>query len=408
MNSHHHRICRATPGLRIALIVALMTVGLSLTSAAPAAAAPRMDAITLPGVLVAPTVRLGPVRGLLLHAVHRALRAMLQFSTQLRVLDDTATVAANPAAVARRPSHLARVIAVADRDRQKAIDLAAADYRTRAYERFVAAVSGYEAAITELVDFNKLADTMVRAGVSAWYAHKGAAVAQGLFAKALALQPTALIDRRGTNAKLLALFDNLRKAQDRAPHASVTVRGDIPGAHAFVDGIDVGSLPAGRGGLPPGTHYLQVRDRRTVHLARRFVVQGANLVFEASSAPAKKPTARKPAQPSTSMKDVANCAARGAFRSRPCRKQIAALGRRTGARYVLFPALTADTFGALTLHTFLVETQTGRTVEQPPISVASDLGDMHARLGTMQSHVALAARDFDHQPALTARPAMYR
>ncbi len=122
----------ATAAVRAAaLVVGVLSVGWTC-GAAPlgssrAWAAVTQRAVAAPGLLVAPTVRAGPIRAFSVLAVHRALRAMMRFCTAVRLLDDKARREPAPASRARpRSPRQVRLIAHADARRRRALELAKA------------------------------------------------------------------------------------------------------------------------------------------------------------------------------------------------------------------------------------------------------------------------------------------
>ena len=386
--------------LGAALAAVVLVAAMAAAHAGPKRTAP---ALKTPSVLIAPVAQVGGAGRLLTAAVNRSMKAMMAFSVAIRVLDERSRPKVEQQASKgggwQHLSQAQRQIRNADAMRLRAMDLADRNYHTRAFEALSPTIAVYEATHPALVDFSKLADAYARAAVSGWHAHKGAALVQLLFKKALALQPTLVIDKRQTDDKLVALFEQTAARVQRTSVRSITVRGDVEDAKVFIDGVQVGPLPAGRGSLPEGIHYVQVRRRGKLIWARRVRVKGQDVRLRIERKVAKRPKTRggrKIASRTWKVRDVAACGHVHRVRRRECKRRIAALAKQTGAQLVLFPTLKTDPRGRLTLSTFLVDASKGTVKHQRPVKVAADLGDVHRQLSQVQQQVVTAAHRMVH------------
>lgn len=401
---HHEKQARWwLSGLALAVLVGVFLVGLVATAHADsprrkgerAHKRARMGFVNAPGMLIAPVARVGDVRRLMGKAMSRSIKAMMGFSAGVRVLTDKSRPVAKTSKIREKRSVSERRIHNADAVRQKAMGLASRNYHSRAFELLSPTIAVYESTYPALVDFSKLADAYARAAVSGWYAHKGAPLVELLLRKALTLHPTLVIDKRSADTKLIALFEQVASQTQRRAHLTLMVKGALEDGEVFIDGVRMGPLPAGRGQLAPGTHYVQVRQRGKVVQAHRVRLEATNVTLDV-----RKPNTRvaqktppKTAETKTwKMRDVAACGFGGRVRHRECKRRIKAIATQTGAVVMLFPSLRADKAGRLTLETFLVDPSNGKVTHQPAVAVAADLGNVHQQLATVERNVVVDAR----------------
>lgn len=376
--------------LRLVIFVmlsAIVTAWVAVGHAATRASAPAL--------LVAPTVKATgsrTLRRLVLSSVTRSIRAMMAFSLSLRVLGDDAKADVPKAVLAARLSNAQRQLEKADALAQRARQLAAGNYHTRAVKVLLAAIERYEKHWRIIADFSKLADAYRQVAISGWYAHKGAATSQRFLRKALTLRPTLVVDRRHMAPGLVALVDRVGLEMRRRSKRALSVRGDMREVCVHINGRKVGPLPAGRAGLAPGVHYVQVLRQGRVVRAHRMRITNGDVALVVSrrgrgrvTEPPTKPRRR------WTTRDVVTCGSRAHARHPPCRRKMAALTQQTGADLLLFPSLMTTTSGRLRLQTWLVNPRTGTSRAQPPLTLAADLGDIHAQLANLQQHVAVDA-----------------
>lgn len=387
----------------------LAVSAIALTALAFAAPVQAADKAGPPGILVIPTTDIGKVRELYLLRVSKAVKDTLSFSNTVRLLKETDRVGKEEDSkdAAPRDSAKARQIAAADKTRQDGTDLALAGKHKVAYRKLRHAAKAYELAFSELVDFTKLADAYARSAVSGWYAKKGARDVAELFRLGLALQPTLVIDRRGTDKKLLELFDGLREGAEKRTRYAVEVSGEAKGAIVFVDGVRAGPLPARASGLLPGTHYVQVRGPGWMPWARSVRVSKRDAAVKAKPKAIKVRKAKEVKL--WTIADVSPCAAGGKFITGPCRSKALALAGQTGAEYLLYTALAADRYGRLTVHPFLMKVG-GKSpvVGLKSFEVAKNLADLNSRMTDMEQAVVAAIKDFPRNRSLNSTPKVFR
>jgi len=390
------------PALAAAL-ASIFAVGLLAT---PSHAAQKKGP---PGILVIPTTEVGKVRGLFLRRVTKAVHDTIGFSNALHLLKDTDRAGKEEDAATIKPKETVkgRQIASADLARQAGTDLLMAKKYKIAYRKLRFAAKAYELAFSELVDFTKLADAYARSAVAAWYAKKGKREVAELFRLGLSLQPTLVIDRRGTNKKLLELFDGMRVSHEKAKRYAVQVKGNAPGVTVFVDGVKIGPLPARAPGLLPGTHYVQTRGPGWHNWAKSVRVRKRDASVKAKPKKIKVKAAKKVKIWST--EELTPCGLGGAFTAKGCRKRLRALAEQTGAEYIVLTALAADRYDRLTVHTFLMKVgKKMRVIALRPIGVAKNLGDLNARMTDMEKAVVAATKKFPKARALNRPPKVFR
>ena len=388
---------------RLGVVLALVA---TLAASASASAA---DKAGPPGILVIPTTNIGTVRELFLLRVAKAVSDTLSFSNAVRLLkeNDRAGKEEDTKGATPKDSAKSRQIADADRTRQEGTDLAMAGKHKVAYRKLRHAAKAYELAFSELVDFTKLADAYARSAVSGWYAKHGARDVVELFRLGLALQPTLVIDRRGTDKKLLELFDGMREGIEKSSRHAIDITGGTPEVIAFVDGVKIGPLPARASGLLPGTHYVQVRGPGWHSWAKSVALHTRDASVKAKLKAIKAAKAKE--VKIWTIADVTPCAAGGKFVGKDCRNLAMALAAQTGAEYLLFTALAADRYGRLTVHPFLMRVgKKGAVVGLKSIEVAKNLADLNSRMTDMEQAVVAAIKDFPTNRALNRTPKVFK
>ncbi len=385
----------------------LCVVGLVAAVSLPAFAEERTR------VLLVPPVTLGDLRMVYAKRIGKAVEDALSFSTRLTLLTDRDRFVKEDApdatgAIVTGGSRGSKRILSADALRLGGMDLASQGKHAAALARFDKAIGGYTAAITELVDFNNLADAYARAGVAAFEAGRSAAQVRAYFADGLALQPTLIIDRRTASPKLVALLESTRTSMQRKGGGSIEVSGLAEGADLYVDGVRVGPLPGARAGLLPGKHVVQVRGEGWQDWATIVRVNGRAVRVKARPRPI--PKARSvPAARVWTVGDLTACASSGGFASdKRCRKTAIALATQGGADYLVFVVIAADQYGRPTVHPFLMRGRDGRTVGLAEIGLAENLSDLNAKMTDLDKLIEARTKPFPHARALTRVPKVFR
>ena len=380
--------------------------------AAPAPAhAEGADAKARTKVLLLPPGVVGEVRPVLEKRIAKSLQDSLAFAAHLELLTDRdrAEKAApdKQKVVQVKGTATSRRIDEADLWRQEGTDLAAEGKQAAALDKLRAAIAAYEKSYIELVDYTKLADAYARGGIEAFSAPNGAAEAQRLFENGIALQPTLVIDRRKQPKELLALFDSVHERLEKQKHLTVTVEGNVPGAEVFIDGVKVGPLPARKGDLLPGRHYVQVRGETWQPWGKPVDLKNKDAVVAAKPLPIKVAAAAA-VQADLTVAALADCVKQGAFQAEVCKGPGQRLAKQTGADYLVFAAIKADRYGRLAVHPFVMDGQTGATISLKPLEFAADLADLNAKASGIEADVEAAVHPFDKAKALTKPAAVFR
>jgi len=393
-------------GRRLALpAICAATVALAATAAAGAAGA---DDPPKPRLIVVPPQSLGDPH---VTQERRILRSAQDQFTASSVFDvgtdrDKVTEKTDPKKGGPKPTAASKRIEAADAVRQEGIDLQAEGKHGDALDKLRDAATLYEKAYLELVDYSKLADAYMRAGVCAHYAGQGAGAATRWFELGIAIEPTLVIDRRKQDKALLDLFDSTHERMSKAPKFAIELDGPpTAGIEAFVDGVKLVSFPGKSPPIMPGTHYAQIRGEghvpwgTVVHLGKKDAKVTVKIT-------AIKVEERKPEVPLT-IDALADCARVGAFAMPLCKAPAAKLAKQTGANWFWFGLLRFDRFNRPGVVPFLMDAAAGLTVQLKPIDLQPDLGDLNRKMTEHEAEVSAAVASFPKARALTKQPSAY-
>ncbi len=396
-SSSHRSALPAAPAALAVVALAATLAASGVASAAPAR------------TLVVPPATRGKVRAIYLKRITVGITRTLSFGGRVKVTKDSDRPAAKGRAGAlgaRKATKLEKRIEEADRVRLQGMDLEAKD-AFKAYALYKKAIKLYESAAAELVDMTKLADAYTRAGLAAYKNRAGTNNVKAWFKKGLALQPTLVINRRGQDPKLLALFDKTVAKMTGGKKVGVEVVGDYPGATCYVDGVKVGPLPARKSGMIRGNHFVQLRGPGIEPWGKIVFIGKPNFTVKAKAK--KKKAGKKKSVIELTVGDLSACADKGLFTKKACNKAVKHLQKQTDSQFVLFTLIKADRYGRLALHPFLVGTAKKKGRRAPVVSlkavpVKKNLSDLNAQLTEFATIVGKATAAFPKDRALSKVP----
>lgn len=384
----------------------------ALTVVAMVATVPESFAADGPARLVqVPTATVGDVREIFLKRVHKKIHDVLQFGGRIKVLSDSDRPPQHlqPKEKAKKPSKAQLKLAEADKLRLEGMDLATAGKHRKAYKRFLAATRVYETHFTELVDYNNMADAYARAGVSAFHSGAKKSSVKFLFTNGIVIQPTLVIDRRKAPKELLALFDKLHANVKKSATYAVKVvgRGDTEGAIVYVDGQRAGPLPARRGGLRSGYHYVSVKSPRHKPWGKPVRIRGKDKQITAKLKLTRKKKKGPPPRPLT-FADLGWCKNTGNFHDRKCQKLNKTMAAQTGAEWLLFSVIKSDRYARMSHFGFLYRAQSRQLVALPEIELGKNMRNLNANMPALEEAVAQRMAKFPSKRALRKRPRVFR
>ncbi|GEM_PF-3085444 len=358
-------------------------------------------------LVAVPTATLGNVREIFVKRADKKIRDVLSFAGRIKVLRDTDRPPKHLKPKAKAPvvSKAAKQIAEAGRLRLEGMDLARKKKYRRAYRRFIHATQLYEKYFAELVDYNNMADAYARAAVAAWHGWKKKDNVRFLFTNGIVLQPTLVIDRRKADADLLKLFDKLHAQVKTAKKYAIHVKSKKPvkDAIVFIDGKRAGPIPARRGGLLSGYHYVMVRHPDYKPWGRQVRIRGKDAHVKAALKPIKKKRKKAPLKELV-FDDLGWCRNTGNFHDKKCKALSKRMGEQTAASHLLFTALKSDRYGRLSLHPFLMRADKAQIVALPVIELGKNMRKLNADMPKLEDEVSKRIAKWPKARVLKKRP----
>ena len=198
-------------------------------------------------------VKRGDVGNVAVARIEEYLRQMIDAGGSFRVLPEKAMAtgkasAAGPAAPsparAQAASPALKALDKADKLVLAARDiLAEGEALDDAAKLLRAAADRYEQNYVELVDFTKLLDCYASLAQVA-LSQGDSKLATDWITKAIALQPSFVVDGRKNNRDLKALVEQTREGMEAKPRTALTVECMQADSVVFVDGVNIGAPPA--------------------------------------------------------------------------------------------------------------------------------------------------------------------
>ena len=330
-----------------------------------------------------PFVKRGDVGVVAVARIEEYLRQMVDAGGSFRVLPEKAMAtgkasAAGPAAPAAARPQVASP-ALKALDKADKLVLAARDILTEgealddAAKLLRAAADRYEQNFVELVDFTKLVDCYASLAQVA-LSQGDAKLAADWVTKAIALQPSFVVDGRKNNRDLKVLVEKTREAMEAKPRTALTVECLQADAVVFVDGVNIGAPPATAKELLQGTHYIQVKKGNAAPWGQVLVAKGKPTTVRALLQVEVDPEHEIAVGVSADdMRDFAN---KGGFNDKLYRNSAGLFAKQVRANYLLFGLVNKRNANTLELHMFLFNGATRRTCALPRIDYAANLGNL--------------------------------
>lgn len=357
-----------------------------------------------------PLAPLGEVKDVFLKRVTKKTHDVLGFGGRIKVLKDTDRPPKNmlTKAPAKKPSRAQTMLHKADGVRLEGMDLATAGKHRKAYKKFAEALKIYEVHFVELVDYNNMADAYARAAVAAFHAGQKPSNVKYLLTSGMVIQPTLVIDRRKAPKKLLEAFDRTQMIVKKSKSYAIKLvaKRKTEGAIAYIDGRRVGPLPARRGGLRNGYHYVSIKSPNHKPWGKQVRLRGKDKAVAVSLKLLKSKTKRPPRRPVV-FGDLGWCKNTGNYHDKKCRTLFKRLSKQTGAAFVLLSALKADRYGRLTLHSFLYRAKGGLLVSVPVIELGKNLRNLNTAMPSLEEQVSARIDRFPKNRALRKRPRVF-
>ncbi|MBM4343721.1 MAG: PEGA domain-containing protein [Deltaproteobacteria bacterium] len=356
-------------------------------------------------------VKRGDAGLLAVQRIEEYLRQMLDAGGAVRVLPAKVvetgkplTGAARPAAAAAQPaSPQAKAIEKADKLVTAARDIVAeGEALGDAGKLLMAAVDRYEQNYVELVDFSKLVDAYaLLAQVS--LSQGDSKAASDWVARALAIQPTFVVDGRKQNRDLKALVDKTREGLEAKPRTELQIDATQPDSEVFLDGVKLGTAPVVAKDLLAGVHYVQVRKVGASPWGQTLLAKGKLLqvkaVLQMQVAPENEIAV------TVSTEDIKDHANKGSFGEKIFKNSGALFARQIAATHLLF-GLVNRRPTTLELHLFVFNAKSKKTCAVAPIEYASNLTNLQMQTldaeGRVRTAVQTCNSDVSGTPAVFA------
>ncbi len=363
-----------------------------------------------PAVGVVHFVKRGDAGLLAVQRIEEYLRQMLDAGGAVRVLPAKVvetgkplTGTARPAAATNQPaSPQAKAIEKADKLVTAARDIVAeGEALGDATKLLMAAVDRYEQNYVELVDFSKLVDAYaLLAQVSLTQSDSKAAA--DWVSRALAIQPTFVVDGRKQNKELKGLVDKTREALESKPRTELQIEATQPESEVFVDGVKLGTAPVTAKDLLTGVHYVQVRKAGASPWGQTLLAKGKLLqvkaVLQMQVAPENEIAV------TVSADDIKDHANKGQFNEKIFKNSAALFARQIAATHLLF-GLVNRRPTTLELHLFVFNAKSKKTCAVAPIEYASNLTNLQMQTLDAEGRVRTAVMSCNSDVAAT--PAVF-
>ncbi len=405
------RLRRWTRPLTLSLLAPVANLLLGLVPAGPLVQTAWAAEEDKPALGVVHFVKRGDAGLLAVQRIEEYLRQMLDAGGAVRVLPAKVvetgkplTGSARPAAAAAQPaSPQAKAIEKADKLVSAARDIVAeAEALGDATKLLMAAVDRYEQNYVELVDFSKLVDAYALLAQVSLSQSDGKAATDWV-SRALAIQPTFVVDGRKQNKDLKALVDKTREALEARPRTELQIDATQPESEVFLNGVKLGSAPVVAKDLLTGVHYLQVRKAGASPWGQTLLAKGKPLqvkaVLQMQVAPENEIAV------TVSADDIKEHASKGTFGEKIFKNSAALFARQIAATHLLF-GLVNRRPTTLELHLFVFNAKAKKTCAVAPIEYASNLTNLQMQTldaeGRVRSAVLSCNTDVSATPAVFA------
>lgn len=330
-----------------------------------------------------PFVKRGDVGAVAVARIEEYLRQMVDAGGSFRVLPEKAMAtgkasAAGPAAASPTRPQVASP-ALKALDKADKLVLAARDILTEgealddAAKLLRAAADRYEQNYVELVDFTKLVDCYAALAQVA-LTQGDAKLAADWVAKAIALQPSFVVDGRKNNRELKTLVEKTRESMEAKPRTTLSVECLQTDAVVFVDGVNVGAPPAVAKDLLQGTHYIQVKKGNAAPWGQVLLAKGkpvsVRAVLQVEVGPEHEIAV------GVSPDDMREFAGKGTFHDKLFRNSAGLFAKQVRANYLLFGLVNKRNANTLELYMYMFSASDRRTCALPRIDYAANLGNL--------------------------------
>ncbi|MSQ81404.1 MAG: PEGA domain-containing protein [Myxococcales bacterium] len=364
-----------------------------------------------PALAVVHFVKRGDAGMLSVQRIEEYLRQMLDAGGAVKMLPAKVvelgkplTGPVRPAAAANLPvSPQAKAIEKADKLVAAARDIVAeGEALADGIKLLAAAVERYEANFVELADFSKLVDAYAL-NAQALLMQGDTKGAAEWVARALAIQPTFVVDGRKQNKDLKAVVDKSRDGLEAKPRTTIAVESTQPDSEVYVDGVKIGTAPATASDLLAGVHFVQVRKAGASPWGQQLLAKGKPLqtkaILQMQVAPENEIAI------SVSPDDIKEFANKGNFGEKIFKNSAALFARQIAATHILF-GLVNRRPSTLELHLFVFSTKTKKTCSVSPIEYAANLNNLQMQTLDAEGKVRIAvlncATDVSGVPAIYA------
>lgn len=399
-------LLRAPSTLRaLALVTTAAFLQATLWAAAPAFAAPKAGASTVPRVLLVPFQKGEGVSDLITQRIQEYLTTLLSMSSRMELLDATAlrkpVVEAPP-----EPESKAPAIAKADELLWKGKELLEKKKERDAIEQFMAAIEIYEENFKELRDYEKLVDAMLQLSL-AYYREGYDDNGEEVLAKAIVLRPDLILDARQFSKGMTEAAVRIKGQFSKSEMGTIRVEAGAPGK-VYLDGVLKGDTPITLPDLHPGTHYVQVFAEGHEPWAEKFqtpkpgetkTLQAA-LVAKAGAAPAEPEKGAEQA-----FADVVAVVKEGSYAT-DLPTAAAPVVAEANVDFLFMGYVTKDE-GDFLLTPFLYDAKSRKTAELEGVRFDPQLTNLQVNLLVLEDRLTASLAAFPRDRVVAERPAVY-
>ncbi len=369
--------------LAAALLVPMVWLAGTVPMASPLGAVAWAGEEDKAALGLVPFVKRGDVGNVAVARIEEYLRQMIDAGGSFRVLPEKAMAtgkasAAGPAAPsparAQAASPALKALDKADKLVLAARDiLAEGEALDDAAKLLRAAADRYEQNYVELVDFTKLLDCYASLAQVA-LSQGDSKLATDWITKAIALQPSFVVDGRKNNRDLKALVEQTREGMEAKPRTALTVECMQADSVVFVDGVNIGAPPAVAKELLQGTHYIQVKKGNAAPWGQVLVAKGKPVAVRAVLQVEVDP--EHEIAVGVSPDDMREFANKGSFNDKLFRNSAGLFAKQVRANYLLFGLVNKRNANTLELYLYMFNAAERRTCALPRIDYAANLGNL--------------------------------
>lgn len=391
-----------------------ITLGAPLPGGLLATSAAYAQQADPPALAIIPFAILGDASNMAAQRIETQLGGVLDGSPAVALVTADEVKAGKVSRAARKEKNKVQSVAEknlekADRALIHARDLVQANREPKVAARLLdLAIKSYETYFYELADFNQLVDAYAQSAELAFKAggRKAPRIAEAYVVKALAIQPTFIVDNRRASPAMIEVVDKVRANLNKNRSAAIEVTSSPEDAIVYVDGVKLGSAPATAKDLAPGVHYVQVKKEGAEPWGRAYTLKKR----QTKSVTARLKMEENPEEDIEMMvkpSDVLPFAAKGNYHERLFRNFSYMFARQLQARYLLYGVIARGR-GGVELHMFLFDSTIKKTASIQRVLFRHNLSDLQMGLLSAEGLIRNAIAQFPTDQDVSALPDVYK